>query len=81
MLQIVAMALGNLAIHSLLHPGYLIDQLVSEVLHHLNGKAVLRVDNPDEQEAVGLDLVKGDIRDLLVIQSIIGDGDTSGWVS
>ena len=81
MLQIVAMTLGNLAIDGLLHPGYLIDQLVSEVLHHLNGKAVLRVDNPDEQEAVGLDLVEGDIPDLLVIQSVIGNGDSSGRVS
>ena len=81
MLQIVAMTLGNLAIDSLLHPGNLIDQLVSECLHHLNGKAVLRVDNPNEQEAVGLDLVKGDILDLLVIQSVVGDGNTSSRVS
>ena len=81
MLEIVAMALGNLPIDSLLHPSNFIDQLVSECLHHLNGKAVLRVDNPNEQEAVGLDLVEGDILDLLVIQSVIGDGDTSSRVS
>jgi hypothetical protein len=73
--------LGNLAIDSLLHPSNLINQLVSECLHHLNGKAVLRVDNPNEQEAVSLDLVEGDILDLLVIQSVVGDGNTSSRVS
>ena len=81
MLQIVAMTLGNFAIDSLLHPGNLIDQLVSECLHHLNGKAVLRVDNPNEKEAVGLDLVEGNILDLLVIKSVVGDGNTSSRVS
>ena len=81
MLQIVAMALGNLAIDSLLHPGNLIDQFVSVLLHHINGHAVLRVDNPDEKETVGLDLVEGDIQNLLVIQSVVGDSDTSGRVS
>lgn len=75
------MPLGNLAIDSLLHPGNLIDQFVSELLHHINGKAVFRVDNPDEQEAVGLDLVERDILNLLVIQSVVGDGNASSRVS
>ena len=75
------MPLGNLAIDSLLYPGNLIDQFVSELLHHINGKAVFRVDNPDEQEAVGLDLVERDILNLLVIQSVVGDGNASSRVS
>ena len=67
MLQVKTMALGDLAVDRLLDPGDLINQLVALVLHHLNGKAVLRIDYPHEEEAVSLQLVEGDAVDLGVV--------------
>ena len=81
MLQVVAVSLGNLSIDCLLDPGDLIDKLVAEMLHHVDCKAILGIDDPNEEEAVGLDLVKGDIPDLLVIERVVGYGHTSSWVS
>lgn len=84
------MTLGDLSVDSLLDPGNLIDKLVAVVFHHVNGHAVLGVDHPDEQETVGLDLVERDVKDLLVVQGVVGNGDTScgvgrgelpGWVN
>jgi len=81
MLQIVAVTLSYLSIDSLLDPGDLINEFVSEMLHHVNGKAVLGINDPDKEEAVSLNLVERDIPDLLVIQSVIGYGHTSCRVS
>jgi len=48
MLQIVTVTLSNLAIDCLFDPGDLINKLVAKVLHHLNGKSVLSINDPDE---------------------------------
>jgi hypothetical protein len=77
MLQVVAVALGNLAIDCLLDPGDLIDKLVAEMLHHFDGHAILGINDPNKEETVCLDLVKGDIHDLLVVQGVIGNSYTS----
>ena len=50
------------------------------MLHHAKGEAVLGIDDPNQEEAVALDRVEGNIQDFLVVQSIICDGYTSSWV-
>jgi hypothetical protein len=77
MLEVVAMTLGNFAVDGLLDPGDLVDELVAILLHHVEGKTIFGVDNPNEQEAVALDLIEGDVQDVLVIQSVIRNGHSS----
>ena len=48
MLQIEAMALGDLAVDGLLYPGYLVNQSVAVLIKHVESKSVLVVDDPDE---------------------------------
>ena len=92
MLEIVAVTLCNLSIHSLLDPHYLIHKSIKSMLnhlyflpvaillHHAEGEAVLGIDDPNQEETVALDSVEGNIQDFLVVQSIICDGYTSSWV-
>jgi len=46
----------------------------------LEGEPVLGVDDPDEEEAVGLQLVEGHVQDFSVVEGVVGNGDTSGGV-
>ena len=50
-LQVEPVALCDLPVDSLLDPGDLVNERVAIVVHHFDGKAVLRIDHPDEQEA------------------------------
>lgn len=81
MLKIVAVPLGNLAIYSLLNPGNFIDETIAILLHHVKGHAIFGVDDPDEKETVTLNLVKGDVEDLFIIQGVISNGDSSCRIS
>ena len=80
MLKVVTVTLGDLAVDGLFDPGDLIDEFVAVFLHHLQCKAVLRIDHPNEQEPISLDLVERDVQDVLVVQGVVGDGNTSGRV-
>jgi len=81
MLKVVPMAFGDLTVDSLLDPVNLINQAVAKFLHHLEGKPVLSVDDPDKQVAFSwLQEGEGDLEDLCITQSVVGDGDTSGRV-
>lgn len=80
MLQVVPVTLGDLAVYCLLHPGNLVNELVAVVLHHRDSKAVLGVDHPDQEEPVLLQLVEGNIEHLLIVQRLVGNGDSSGGV-
>lgn len=78
MLQVEAVALGDLAIDGLLDPCDLVDQGVAVSIHHLDGESILGVDDPDEQKAVLLQLVESEqLLDALVRHVIVGDGDTA----
>ncbi len=81
MLKIVAMPLCNLAIYSLLYPGNFIDETIAILLHHVKGHTIFGVDDPDEKEPVALNLVKGYVEDLFIIQGVIGNGNSSSRVS
>jgi hypothetical protein len=81
MLKIVAVPLCNLAIYSLLNPGNFIDETIAILLHHVKGHAIFGVDNPDEKETVTLNLVKGYVEDLFIIQGVISNGDSSCRIS
>lgn len=59
-LQVVTMAFGDLTVDCLLDPGYFIYKFVSEFLHHFKGESILGIDDPDEQETIGLELVERD---------------------
>lgn len=50
MLEVKAVALGNLAVHGLLDPGHFVYEGVAIALHEFDGKAILCVDDPDEEE-------------------------------
>lgn len=54
--------------------------LVVVFVQQVKGKAEFVVDHPNEEKAVCLDLVKGDVQDFLVGQSVIGYGYSSGGV-
>ena len=62
-LQVVTMTLGDEPIDSLLNPDNLINDLISLLLHHLDGKPVFGVDYPYEKETVGLQLFKRNVID------------------
>ena len=57
-LEVKAVAFCDLAVYGLLNPGELVNQGVAISVHHLDGEAVLGVDDPDEEEAVFLQLVE-----------------------
>lgn len=80
MLKIIPMTLRNLTVHSLLDPGDFIYKFVAGLLHHFERKSILGVDDPNEQETVGLEAFEGNVEDLLVVESIICDGNTSGRI-
>lgn len=77
MLEVEAMTFGDLAVDSLLDPGYLIDHLVAELVEDVQSKPILGVDDPDEEESICLDLVKGYLKDLVIRQSIVGNSHTT----
>jgi hypothetical protein len=81
MLQVEAMSLGNLAVHRLLDPSNLVNKTVAPLVEHIESKPVLIVDHPDEQETILLNLVQRDVQNVLVCQSAISDGNTSGGIS
>ena len=74
------MALGNLAVYSLLHPGNFIHQRVAILVHEIDCKTILCIYHPDEKKAVFLDLVERNVQDLFVTQGVVCDGNTSRWV-
>ena len=80
MLQVVSVALGYLAIDGLLDPRNLVHKLVAVLLHELNSEAVLGIDHPDEEEAVSLQFIEGNVEDLAVLQGIVGYGYASRGV-
>ena len=56
MLEIVAVALGESSVHCTLHPGNIVDLSITPALHELKSEGVARVDDPNENEAVLLQL-------------------------
>lgn len=66
MLEVVAMALGNLTVNCLLDPGNLVNQGVTILVHHFDCEAVLGVDHPNEKETGFLNLVEWHLHDVLV---------------
>ena len=61
MLQVKAMAFGDLAVDCLLHPSHLVNKTVAPLVEHVQSKSVLVVDHPDKQETILLDLVQRDV--------------------
>ena len=55
--------------------------LVVELFEEVESKAVLGVNDPDEEETILLDHVKRQVHDLLVIQRVVGDGNAASRVS
>lgn len=74
------MTFGDLAVDSLLDPGYLIDHLVAELVEDVQSKPILGVDDPDEEESICLDLVKGYLKNLVIRQSIVGNSHTTSGI-
>lgn len=81
MLKIIPVTLIDLSIDSLLDPGDLVNHRVVVMLHELYGKAILCVDDPEQQEAVCLQAIQRNVFDDLVTQLLVSDGDTAGRVS
>ena len=79
-LKVEAVAFGDLAVDCLLDPRDLVNQFVAELVEEFDGKPVLGVDDPNEEEPVVLNLVKGHIQNLIVGQSVVGNGDSSSWI-
>lgn len=61
MLQVKAMAFGDLAVDRLLHPSHFVNKTVAPLVEHVQSKSVLVVDHPDKQETILLDLVQRDV--------------------
>ena len=80
MLEVITMTFCDLSIHSLLDPSYFINKFVAEILHHFESETIFCVDDPDEEEAILLNLVKWNVQDLLIVQSVICNGYSSGRV-
>jgi len=53
------MAFGDLAVDCLFDPYDFVNQLVLELFEEVEGVRVLGIDDPDEQEAILLQLVEG----------------------
>jgi hypothetical protein len=81
MLQVVTVALGDLSVNCLFDPGNFIHQPITILFHHVQGHSIFGVNDPDEEKAVTLNLIEGDVQNLLVVKSVIGDGHTSSWIS
>ena len=60
------MTLGDLAVDCLLDPAYLIDHLVPELVEDIQGKPVLVIDDPNEQESICLNLFKWYLKNLVI---------------
>lgn len=50
------------------------------MLHHRECKSVLGIDNPNENEAISLDLGKGHVQDIFIIERLVGDSDATSRV-
>ena len=74
------MGLGEAAAVGDLDPDDLIDELVTPLLELLEGPLVLRIDDPDEDEAVLLELGDGEVRDGVVGELAVSEGHASGRV-
>lgn len=48
MLQIEAVAFGDFAVYGLFYPGDFVDEFVTILIHHINRKPILGIDDPDE---------------------------------
>ena len=84
MLQVVAVSFVDLTVNGLLHPNEFLDKLVVVAGKEVQSKLVLVVDYPDEQKAVGLELLKRNTRlvDVLVGECVVvGCHTTSGVAS
>lgn len=79
-LQIIAVALANFSVDSLLDPHHFVDHLVPELLKQTKRIAVFGIDDPNEKEALRLQFVEGDVEDLLIVQRVIGNGHSSRGV-
>lgn len=79
-LQVESMTFCNLTVHCLFYPGHFVHELVAMLVEHVQGEAVLRVDDPNKEEALRLDLLEWQVQDILVGQGAVGDSDTSSWV-
>ena len=77
MLQVEAMAFVNLAIYCLLHPCHFINHFIALLLKQIKGKLILGIDDPDEQEASILNLIKWHIDNIIVIKGVVGNSYTS----
>ena len=66
MLQVKAVALGDLAIHRLLDPGYLVHHFITKFIKDVKCEPVLGIDHPNEEEAALLNLVEGNLENLFV---------------
>ena len=80
MLKIVSMTLRNLTVYGLLNPSNFIYKFVAGLLHHFERKSILGVNDPNEKETVGLEAFEGYLEYLLIVESIICDGNTSGRI-
>ena len=65
-LQVVPVALGDLAIHSLLHPRDRIDQPIAPLLHEFDSEGILGIDGPDEEHSVLLPFGYRDLLNVLI---------------
>lgn len=53
---------------------------VAILVENFKCKSVLGVDDPNKKEAVSLNLVERHIKDLVIVQGVVGNGHTSGRV-
>jgi len=74
------MAFCDLAVDCLFDPGHFVHELIAMLVEHVQGKAVLGIDDPDEQEALGLDLFERQVQDVFVSEGAVSDGNTSSRV-
>jgi hypothetical protein len=80
-LQVVAVTLGDLAVHCLLDPNDFVNQLVAVPFVKLQSESHLRIYDPNKQEAVLLKLIEGHpIQDVHIAESVVSDRHTSRWV-
>lgn len=54
--------------------------LVAVFLEEIEGKLILVVDDPNEEEAITLHVLQGQVRDLYIIHGRVGNGHATSWV-
>ena len=65
-LKVEAMTFSNFPVDCLLDPCDFIDKLIAELVEYIEGKSVLSINDPNEEKALSLDLVKWNIENLCV---------------